>query len=299
MCGHATIALGLFLVDSDNEAYPSLLHNDSLRLDERTMTVTIRLHCPCGIVRVTVPVVTALPDLRCRSCPNRPVSFISVDSYATGIDVEATIPEGKRWPELGNRGRLTVDFAYSGAFYYIADATELGFDGIKSPDLSALSRASAMLKDALTADSKYAPFFKHATDATLGTLYGIIVRDSYQSALEEGVDGAELGIRFFANQQVDQSPCGSGSAARRALAHAKHKWPMGSKCTYHSIISDASGGLGGFTASVVEESPDQRNVAGRVGESVRILVEGRAFYTGFSSFVMEPADRISGAGFLI
>jgi len=297
MCGHATIALGRFLVDFDAEASPGLFPARNLRLDEQTMTTTIKLHCPCGVVHVTVPVVNG-PHGRLQSDPERPVSFINVDSYATGINIAITLPEAFRWPELGGQTTLTVDFCYGGAFYCVVDAEELGFsDGLKGEDLDALNRATGRLKDALNADPQYTPFFQHSVEKDLGFLYGIIVRDSKRGVPAEGAAGAEVGLCFFGAQQVDRSPCGSGSAARRALAHSKHLWPPEQKWTYHCLLSDACGGVGGFTTHVVGKSAGGQDGPGRAGESVRVAVEGQAFYTGFATFLAEAADGISGSGF--
>ncbi|KAL2178408.1 uncharacterized protein P884DRAFT_258498 [Thermothelomyces heterothallicus CBS 202.75] len=298
MCGHATIAVSRFLVDFDPETCPGLFPKRNFRLDEETMTTALKLHCPCGVVNVTVPVVNG-PYGRLQSDPKRPISFINVDSYATGIDVEIPLSEAYRWPELGARTSLTADISYGGAFYCLVDVEQLGFkDGLKSTDLDALSRATAKLRDALKADPRYKVYFQHPTEPELSYLYGVIVRDPKRGVPAEGAEGAEVGLCFFGAQQVDRSPCGSGSAARRALAHAKHGWPPEKKWTYHCFLSDACGGLGGFTASVVGKSADQPNEPPRAGERVRIRVEGQAFYTGFATFLAEAADGISASGFV-
>lgn len=40
-------------------------------------------------------------------------------------------------------------------------------------------------------------------------------------------------------------------------------------------------------------------IPGSVGDNTRVQVEGRAFYTGFTTFVIETADGISGSGFIL
>jgi trans-L-3-hydroxyproline dehydratase len=51
MCGHATIALGRFLVEThDLTVFP---RRESLQLDAETQTVALRLHAPSGMVNVT------------------------------------------------------------------------------------------------------------------------------------------------------------------------------------------------------------------------------------------------------
>ncbi|KAL2149032.1 hypothetical protein VTH82DRAFT_1718 [Thermothelomyces myriococcoides] len=303
MCGHATIAVSRFLVDFDPEACPGLFPKRNFQLDEETMTTALRLHCPCGVVNVSVPVVVRGPHGRLLSDPKRPISFISVESYATAIDLEIPLPEPYRWPELGDRTSLTADISFGGNFYCLVEAEQLGFkDGLRSSETDALSRATAKLRDAINADpARYRPYFQHPTKPELSYLYGVIVTDPQRggSVPAEGADGAEVGLCFFGAQQIDRSPCGSGSSARRALAHAKLRWPPERRWTYHSFLSDACGGLGGFTASVVAaKSADQPNGLSTAGEKVRIRVEGQAFYIGFATFLVEAADGISASGFV-
>jgi len=299
MCGHATIALGRFLVDFDAEACPDVFPTRNLSLDERTMTTVIKLHCPCGVVEVTVPVKPGL-DGKLQSDPQRAVSFVNVESWATGIDVEVPVPNVYKWPELGSRGKLTADFCYGGAFYCVVDAEQLGFaDGLRITDLEALSRATAKLKEVLNTDPQYRALFRHPEEDDLSFLYGVIVRDTKRGIPTQGAGGAEVGLCFFGDQQVDRSPCGSCSAARRALAHAKYSWPLQQKWTYHSLLSDSCGGVGGFVTHVAGEPTGGLKGPGRVGEKVRVVVEGQAFYTGFGTFLAEEADVISPAGFLM
>jgi trans-L-3-hydroxyproline dehydratase len=263
------------------------------------MTVGIKLHCPCGVVEVTVPVTQDLNG-RMKSYPERAVSFVNVDSWATGIDIRVALPEPYRWPELGVQAQLTVDMCYGGAFYCVVDAEQLGFsNGLQAKDLEALSRATAKLKEALKADPQYRVLFQHPDEEDLSFLYGVIVRDTKRGRPAEGAAGAEVGLCFFGDQQVDRSPCGSGSAARRALAHAKHAWPPEQKWTYHSLLSDHCHGVGGFTTHVVGQPASGGSGPGRVGEAVRVVVEGQAFYTGFATFLVEAADVISPSGFMV
>lgn len=79
MCGHATIALGRFLVDThDLRVFPK---RNELMVDPVTQTVDINLHAPCGLVRVTVP---ATPDGK-KSDPSRLVMFLSTPGFAAAI----------------------------------------------------------------------------------------------------------------------------------------------------------------------------------------------------------------------
>ena len=297
MCGHASIALGRFLVDSDAETCSEFFPPCKLPLDEKKLTTAIKLHCPCGVVEITVP-VTVGPQGRLRSDPERQISFVVVDCFATGIDVEITLPMMYRWPELAGRTKVTADFCYGGAFYCVVGVKELGLsEGLIHSSLDALSRVTATLKAAIIADLQFRRLFQHPAEKDLGFLYGVIVTDGKQGHPIDGTAGGETGLCFFASQQVDRSPTGSGVAARRALAHAKGMRPPEKRLTYQSLLSNAHGGQGAFTAHVVSE-PIHRYMGGATEDGVRVQVEGRAFYTGFATFMVEQADSISSAGFV-
>ena len=297
MRGHRTMALGRFLVDSGAESESGFLPAFKLRLDEERLMTVIYLHCPCGVVNVTVP-VTVGSQGRLKSDPERSVSFISVDSFATGIDVEVSLPMDYRWPELEERTTVTADFCYGGAFYCVIGARELGFaDGLTHSILDALSRCTANLKAALTADPRFGHLFQHPDERDLGFVYGVIVTDERQGQAADGTAGADTCVCFFADQQVDRSPTGSGVAARRALAHAKGAMLPEQRWTYHSLVSNAHNGQGAFIAQVLGESVIDRSTRGRAGDGVRVRVEGRAFYTGYATFLEEEGDDIGEAGF--
>ena len=94
MCGHATIALARWAVESGRVKRP-----------------TVRLQCPCGLV------VASVADDGC-------VRFESVPSFAYVLDRIAPTPT---W------GPVTVDIAYGGAFYAFLAADSIGLDLRRSP----------------------------------------------------------------------------------------------------------------------------------------------------------------------
>jgi trans-L-3-hydroxyproline dehydratase len=94
MCGHATIALARWAVESGRVKGP-----------------TVRLQCPCGLVIATVAADGA-------------VRFESVPSFVYALDRIAPTPT---W------GPVTVDIAYGGAFYAFLSADSIGLDLRSSP----------------------------------------------------------------------------------------------------------------------------------------------------------------------
>jgi trans-L-3-hydroxyproline dehydratase len=94
MCGHATIALARWAVESGRVKGP-----------------TVRLQCPCGLVIANV-------------ATDGSVRFESVPSFAYVLD---RIAPTKSW------GPVTVDIAYGGAFYAVLSADSIGLDLRTSP----------------------------------------------------------------------------------------------------------------------------------------------------------------------
>ena len=293
MCGHATLALGRFLVDThDMTVFP---RRNELKFDQRRQETTVKIHAPCGVLDVSVP---TLPDGK-KADTSRPLSFISTPSFASGINVLVHIPEEKRWPELERDGRdsLVVDVSFGGTYYAMVTARELGFadtglDG-RAMNLEGLSRSVRLLKSHLVESEAFKQYVAHPTTPDYSFLYSIMVVDDARGEIPIDSEGAETGLCFFADHQIDRSPTGGCVMARMALAHAKGLRRPGQRWTYHSVVSNAFGGKGGFTASIV----DEMDIPGVVAKAVRVKVEGNAFYTGASQFVAEPGDTVSESGF--
>ncbi|KAJ7145068.1 proline racemase [Mycena crocata] len=277
MCGHATIALGRFLVDThDLAAFP---RRNALKHDSETGLTHLRLHAPCGVVHLSVYADDTHSDA------TRPVSFLGVPSFVTARDLVVEIPPAVQWPRLraAKRSTVTVDISYGGAFYALVSASELGFpagvrqsSGADAATLIEFDEAAATLKRILYPRKE---LFAHPSEPDLEYLYSVMV-------VEETPRG-ELGLCFFADQQIDRSPTGSCVMARIALAVDKGRLKLGEGCDYESIVSSLNEG-NGFRGTAVEMVP----------EGLIVKVEGRAFYTGAASFVVEEHD-IMPSGFSI
>lgn len=288
MCGHATIALGRFLVDTlDKEVFPL---RDQVRVDEETLTALVKIHAPCGLVEITVPVRKDL-----KSDSSRPVSFISVPSFQTALDLSISIPPRYQWPELGNRQNVVVDICFGGAFTCLIRDEQLGFSGGRTGvNLGAITRAANLLKQAIISNPDYKEYFKHPEQEELGSLYTTVVVNKDLGKPASGSKGVETGICFFADQQIDRSPTGSAVAARVAVAYAKGELGLGQSWTYHSWVSNAMNGEGGFVGTPVE-AWETTKISGSL---LRVEVEGFAYYTGHHTFVVEDGDTLGRNGFL-
>lgn len=290
MCGHATIALGRFLVDThDISVFPRRLE---LGVESSTQTVAVDIHAPCGVVRVSVPTT---PD-GSRSDPSRPVGFVSTPAFASALQLQIPIPAEIRWPELGWKDSIRVDVSYGGAFYAIVLADELGFtQGLKNVDLDAITRCIQSLKPYLMTRPEIQAAIQHPDDNRLSFLYSVMIVDPRTGSEPDNVSGAETGLCYFGENQIDRSPTGSCVTARMALAHAKGVRDVGQRWAYNSLISNHFG-TGMFCAEITEgiiiNDADGKSIG-----SVMVQVEGQAFYTGTSTFVVENGDVTSSNGF--
>ncbi|KAF7155901.1 hypothetical protein CNMCM6106_007813 [Aspergillus hiratsukae] len=289
MCGHATIALGRFLVDThDSTVFP---RREELVFEADTQTVKLNIHAPCGLVRVTVPVTS---DGR-KSDPSRPVTFLSTPAFASRIQMAVPIAPEIQWPELRGRDSIMLDVSYGGAFYAIVQAAELGFSGLQDLDLDAVTRCLQKLKPYLMRLPEVQAAVRHPHDQRLSFLYSVMVVDSTLGFRPDGVQGTETGLCYFAENQIDRSPTGSCVTARMALAYAKGVRSLGQRWAYNSLVSNHFE-TGAFSAEIVEEVTVDGGDGGGLN-AVIVQVEGQAFYTGTSVFVVENGDRISSSGF--
>jgi trans-L-3-hydroxyproline dehydratase len=196
MCGHATIALGRWAVDSGRVA---LIGGRG----------AFRLETPCGVVDVEVV----------RHGAETSVSFESVDSFASHLDRELDVP---------GYGSVRFDIAFGGAFYAILPSSLIGLPLMETP-LPELVQAGVAITDAVRA----AIPISHPDELDLGFLYGTILTDDVP--LYASADRASYNLCIFAEGQIDRSPTGSGVTARLALAAAKGEIEVGKCCEIRGV----------------------------------------------------------------
>lgn len=289
MCGHGTIALGRFLVDTqDTSIFPN---RNKLIVDEDEMVVRIKLHAPPGIVTIIVPV-----DGNARCDPSRPVRFQSIPVFAASIGLEVPIPTRYRWPQLGEKTSIVLDVSCGGAYFLIVDLRELGFsDGLENINLDDAVSCAMKLSEALSSNEEVISLSGIPAELARTRSVSILLEDPSIGFLPDGAVGSGSGMTIFGDGQVDRSPTGSGTSARAALAHAKGLRSTGQTWAYNSLTSNHFKS-GAFTATIVEEVPwDGPNGCDK---AVIVEVGGQPFYTGFSTYFVDEGDKIGQDGFL-
>jgi proline racemase len=196
-CGHGTIALGVWAVQTGRIAAP------------QTGTVDVVIDVPSG--RVTARVHRE--DARVVA-----VDFVNVPSWVVANQV----------PVSTSRGVVQVTVAYGGAIYATLPAAQLDLSVTPGHlgDLIALGREIKWLLN----DTEYAV---HPSDPRLNGIYGTIWFDELGDA-ERLVH--QRNVTVFADGEVDRSPCGSGTCARLAVLAADGRLPAGTVLRHDSIV---------------------------------------------------------------
>ena len=221
MCGHATIALARWAVDSGRvpRREPETPNPETI----------VRLQCPCGLVTARV-------------AGDGTVRFEGVPAFAYALD---RIAPTRTW------GPVTVDIAYGGAFYAFLSADSIGLD-LRSSPMRAIVDAGEEIAEAA---AKAVPI-EHRDEPDLAFLYGTILTDG-----GNGAGGKpSRNVCIFAGRQIDRSPTGSGVTARMALQMARREARLGDERLFESctgavfsgrIVRDAPA-VGGRKSVIVE-----------------------------------------------
>ena len=250
MCGHATVALGRWAVDSGRVAL-------------RDGCADFVLECPCGPVDVHVRDNGAL------------VAFDSVPGFAAALDLAVEVP---------GFGRVVCDIGYGGAFYAILPAARLGVDLARDP----LDRQRAPAR-AVTDAIRTANSLRHPAEPELGFLYGTILTDDTPAGAtpdaisrnlcvfgEGQIDRSPTGSGVTARLAVD--------AARGLVRLGEPRWfagPTGVSFVGEVVAEQMLGSLRAFRVRV-------SGSAFYSGEATFIVEEDDALRDGFDLLDASP-----------
>jgi proline racemase len=262
-CGHGTIALGVWAVDSGLVDAPD--DGDAeVRIDVPSGRVAAVVHRSGG--RTTA------------------VSFRNVPARVAARRVTVKLP---------GHGPVPLDLAHAGACYASLPAAAVGLE-VTPADLPQLIRVGRLIKAALLGH----PATLDDEHPLLSGVYGVVFHqesdepDSPAPSAGETSAGEtsdtepevlrQRNVTVFADGQVDRSPCGSGTSARLALLVDQGRLALGQKLWHESVVGTV------FRAQALAHTEQ-----GLVTE-----VTGSAHITGFHRFVTDPHDPL-GTGFVL
>jgi proline racemase len=175
----------------------------------------VRLEAPGGVVDVRAT---------CRKGRVESVEVTNVRSFADRLDAQLEVP---------GVGTLTVDVAYGGMWYAIADAAALGFalEPHEARDLCVVGEAIRMA----------------AKEQIDGRVSIVQIAEPWQ-----GVGAVSKNAVVIAPGRLDRSATGTGLSARMATLHARGLMSVGDAMTHASpigstfdgrIVDEADGGI--------------------------------------------------------
>jgi proline racemase len=222
----------------------------------------LKLDTPAGLIAVEAEV---------RDGKVRKVTFRNVPAFATHLDAKV---------EVRGLGTVTVDVAYGGMFYVIAEAAALGFR-LAPDEARDIVRAAEMIK---AAAREQLPVVHPENPGIAGvTIAQISGAPSSPGADRKNTVVVSTGTLDWSRPSswtgaLDRSPCGTGTCAKMAALHAKGQLGLNRDFVHEGILGTT------FTGRLIEET--------RVGpyRAVVPTLSGQAWITGFAQYVVDPDD---------
>jgi proline racemase len=231
-------------------------------LPMREPVTDLTLEAPAGLIRVRAD---------CANGKVQRVTFQNVPAFAAYLDKPIEVP---------HLGTVTVDVAYGGMFYVIADATPFGLR--LTPDEGRdIVRISEMIKAAVQEQLPVVhPEQPGFTGVTIAQLSGPPSRPDADLKNAVTVSTGKLDWNRPATWTgaIDRSPCGTGTCAKMATLYARGKLGLNQDFRHEGILGTL------FTGRLIGEA--------KVGEYSAVIptLSGQAWITGFASYVVDPED---------
>jgi proline racemase len=219
-------------------------------IEMREPETTLRLEAPAGVVEVTAA---------CHAGRVQSVELTNVACFAGTLDASL---------EVDGLGTLTVDIAYGGMWYAIADAAALGF-ALEPREARDLSHVGELIRVAAREQLPCA----HPENPEIAGVSIVQIAEPWR-----GVGAVTKNAVVVAPGRLDRSATGTGLSARIAALHARGLMAVGDAMTHASPIGST------FAGRIVSET--------MVGGLPAIVpaIRGSAWITGVSELYVDPDD---------
>jgi proline racemase len=233
-----------------------------------------------GMVTATEPVTELVLEAPAGLIPIRAevsngrvtkVTFENVPAFAVHLDAEIEVPR---------LGKVTVDVAYGGMFYVIAEARQFGLRLVPEEGRE-IARIGAMLTAAAREQLPVAhPDNPGIAGVSISQLSGPPSRAgaTLKNAVTVSTGNVDWDRPDTWTGALDRSPCGTGTCAKMAALHARGQLAVGDEFHHEGILGTV------FSGRIVRET--------RVGAypAVVTTLSGRAWITGIARYVVDPED---------
>ncbi len=216
----------------------------------REPETTLRLEAPAGPVEI---------HAACREGRVESVELTNVPSFVEHLDARLEVP---------GLGTISIDVAYGGMWYAIADAAALGFE-LSPNEARELSRVGELIRDAAREQVECT----HPENPEISGVSIVELAEPWH-----GVGAVSRNAVVVAPGRLDRSATGTGLSARMAVLHARGLLGVGDSMTHASPIGST------FDGRIVAET----SVGGR--SAIVPAIRGSAFVTGVTQVVVDPED---------
>jgi proline racemase len=231
-------------------------------LPMREPLTELTLEAPAGLIRV---------QAACANGKVTRVTFRNVPAFAAYLDARIEVP---------HLGPLTVDVAYGGMFYVIADAEQLGLR-LTPEEGREIVRVSEMIK---AAAREQLPVVHPENAGFAGVTIAQLSGQPFDAANHRrNVVTVSTGAFDWERPAtwtgvIDRSPCGTGTCAKMATLHARGALGLQQDFRHEGILGTV------FTGRLVEETA--------VGGYAAVVptLSGQAWITGMSTYMLDPGD---------
>lgn len=222
----------------------------------------LRLETPAGMIGVEVEM---------RRGKALQVRFENVPAFAVHLGVAVDVPQV---------GTVTVDVAWGGMFYVIADARALGLE-LRPENARELVKAGEMIK---AATREQYPVSHPENAAILGPTIAELSAaprqggERWKNTVIVSTGMLDWNRPASWTGALDRSPCGTGTCAKMATLHARGKLELNQDFLHEGILGTA------FTGRLLRET--------RVGPYAAVVptISGQAWITGKAEYELDPSD---------
>src|SRR3954469_5529413 len=237
-----------------------LLETGMIPMVEPVTEVT--LESPAGLIRVRAEVSQGKV---------RSVTFRNLPAFAVHLDTPIEVP---------TLGTVTVDVAYGGMWYVMAEAAQFGLT-LTPENGRGIVRICEAIKTAAREQLPVVhPENEQIAGVSIGQLWGPPTRPdaAYKNAVVVSTGDFDWARPATWTGAIDRSPCGTGTCARMAALHAKGQLDLHQDFVHEGILGTI------FTGRLLEETT--------VGPYRAVVprISGRAWITAISQFVLEADD---------
>jgi proline racemase len=220
------------------------------------------LESPAGLVPVRA---------HCRNGKVTGVTFQNVPAFAVHLDTLVEVP---------HLGTVSVDVAWGGMFYFIAEAAPLGLS-LTPAEGRDIVRVGEMIKAAVREQLPVVhPENPEIKQVTIGILSAPPTSDraDLKNAAIVSTNALDWNNPASWTGALDRSPCGTGTCAKMAALYAKGQLGLEQDFRHEGILGTV------FTGRLMHET--------QVGpyRAVVPTITGSAWITGMATYGVDPED---------